>query len=291
MIAAENQKGGAVNQSTDGTEGNRNPYGEIDAGMPAHYDRALGPIFFVDFAEDIARRAAASGPLRVLEVAAGTGIVTRRLRDALPPSSQLTATDLNPPMLEVLRTKFTAGEGVAVQPADATELPFGDRSFDAIVCQFGVMFFPDKEKAYREVYRVLDSGGRLIFSVWDSHDYNRSGRVASETLATLFPVDPPRFFDAPFSYHQIDSVKEPLLRAGFVDLRVAVLGIYKIVPDVAAFAHGLVYGSPLLDEVRARGGTDPETVVAALATAVRGQFGAEATRIPLQAIVFEATRR
>lgn len=111
--------------------------------IPDQYDRGLGPVIFIDFAADMARRVAASRAMRVLEIAAGTGIVTRQLRDLLPTEAQLTATDLNPPMLEVARTKFQPGKRVDVQPADATALPFADAVFDAVVCQFGVMFFPD----------------------------------------------------------------------------------------------------------------------------------------------------
>lgn len=109
--------------------------------IPQHYDRVLGPSIFADYAADIARRVADGNPARVLETAAGTGIVTRKLRDALPARAHLTATDLNPPMLEVAREKFEAGEQVELQPADAVELPFVDESFDAVTCQFGLMFF------------------------------------------------------------------------------------------------------------------------------------------------------
>jgi SAM-dependent methyltransferase len=112
--------------------------------IPEHYDSGLGPMIFVDYAADIARRAEACGPARVLETAVGTGIVTRKLRDFLPPSVHVTATDLNAPMLEVARTKFKPGEEVDFQPADAAALPFPDGAFDTVVCQFGVMFFPQK---------------------------------------------------------------------------------------------------------------------------------------------------
>src|SRR6516225_9749727 len=116
--------------------------------IPEHYDSGLGPMIFVDYAIDIARRAAACSPARVLETASGTGIVTRQLRDVLPPGVHLTATDLNAPMLEVARTEFRSGEEVAFQPADAAALPFSDGAFDAVVCQFGVMFFPQKDTSY-----------------------------------------------------------------------------------------------------------------------------------------------
>ena len=116
---------------------------------PRGYDHDMGPMIFVDYAVDIAGRVAACSPVRVLETAAGTGIVTRRLRDRLPASVSLTATDLNPPMLEIARVKFRPGEDVEFKPADAMELPFADGSFDAVVCQFGVMFYPDKDRSYR----------------------------------------------------------------------------------------------------------------------------------------------
>ena len=144
--------------------------------IPEHYDRGLGPIIFVDYATEMAKRVAAGNPTRVLETAAGTGIVTRRLRDALPPGVGLTATDLNAPMLEIARTKFRPGEEVEFQPADAMALPFPDGGFDAVVCQFGIMFFPDRKKSYHEVHRVLAPGGRYLFSVWDAHRYNPFGR-------------------------------------------------------------------------------------------------------------------
>ena len=127
----------------------------------------------------------------VLETAAGTGIVTRQLRDALPARVQLTATDLNPPMIEVARNKFRSSENVDLRSADATALPFPDAAFDAVVCEFGVMFFPDKAKSYQEVYRVLAPGGRYLFNVWDSHRYNPFGRISHEVAGSFFPADPP----------------------------------------------------------------------------------------------------
>jgi ubiquinone/menaquinone biosynthesis C-methylase UbiE len=119
-------------------------YARFTSNIPEHYDSILGPMIFAEYAVDIARRAAAFSPASVLETAAGTGIVTRQLRDFLPPSVHLTATDLNTQMLEAAQTKFMTGEKISFQPADATALPFSDVAFDVVVCQFGVMFFPDR---------------------------------------------------------------------------------------------------------------------------------------------------
>jgi ubiquinone/menaquinone biosynthesis C-methylase UbiE len=259
--------------------------------IPQHYDQGLGPIIFAEYAADIARRVAAGNPARVLETAAGTGIVSRKLRDALPADAHLTATDFNPPMLDIARTKFRPGEQIGFQPADAVALPFADASFDAIVCQFGVMFFPDKARSFSEAYRVLALGGRYVFSVWDSHRYNPFGRIAHEVAGRFFPADPPQFYNVPFSCHQIDPIKEFLIAAGFADIGIAVIRQERELPDIANFARAAVYGNPLIDQVRARGGADPERIVDALAQEFRRKFGDDPGRMPLQAIVFSATKR
>jgi ubiquinone/menaquinone biosynthesis C-methylase UbiE len=258
--------------------------------IPQNYDRGLGPMIFADYADDLARRAAAYAPRRVLETAAGTGIVSRRLRDLLPPDASLTATDLNAPMLEVARAKFRPDERVAFQPADATQLPFADASFDMVVCQFGLMFYPDKDQSHREVHRVLAPGGRYVFNVWDAHRYNPFGRIAHEVPASFLPENPPTFYLVPFSCHAIDPIKEALIAAGFANIRIAVIPVDKTVPDGAVFARGMVYGNPLIEQIRERGG-DPERIVKALTEAVTREFGPDPGRMPLQAIVFEAEKR
>jgi ubiquinone/menaquinone biosynthesis C-methylase UbiE len=259
--------------------------------IPQHYDQGLGPIIFAAYAADMARRAAAGRPARVLETAAGTGIVTRQLRDALPDGAQLIATDFNPPMLDLARSKFRLGEQVSFQPADATALPFGNQSFDAVVCQFGLMFFPDKAKSFSEACRVLVPGGRYLLSVWDSHRYNSFGRIAHEVAARFFPSDPPQFYSVPFSCHQVDPVKEMLIAAGFGDVEIAVIRQERELPDVAHFARSAVFGNPLIDQIRSRGGVDPERVVDALEQEYRREFGSAPGRMSIQAIVFSAVRR
>ena len=128
-------------------------------------------------------------------------------------------------------------------------------SFDAVVCQFSVMFFPEKEKSYREAHRVLAPGGRYVFSVWDG-DYNRHGRIADEVAARFLPTDPPQFYRVTTSYNKIDPIKDSLSDAGFIDLRIAVLTREKHVADISAFARAMVYGNPLIDMIRTRGGVD-----------------------------------
>ena len=173
----------------------------------------------------------------------------------------------------------------------AAALPFPDTSFDAVVCQFGVMFFTDKDKGHHEAYRALVRGGQYLFSVWDSHRHNPIGRLITEILAGFFPHDPPQFYQVPFGYHRIDPIKDSLDAAGFADLRVAVLSLNKIVADVASYAQALVLGNPLVDQIRARGGVDPERVIDALAEAIPREFGTDPVCIPLQAMVFDVRRK
>jgi SAM-dependent methyltransferase len=259
--------------------------------IPRHYDSGLGPHLFFDFATDLAARATALGPRRVLEIAAGTGIVTRKLRDALPSSCSLIATDLNPPMLEIAREKFSANDAVHFQPADAMSLPFANGECDLVVCQFGVMFFPDKEKAYRETYRVLSPGGHYLFNVWDSLDYNPSGALANRVIDSFFESDPPSFYNVPYGFSRIDPIKASLISAGFDDISINVLRRVHAIPRARLFAEGLVLGNPAFVAITERGKAAPERVVEAMTEALHQEFGIDPGRFPLQAIVFSARKR
>ena len=153
------------------------------------------------------------------------------------------------------------------------------------------MFFPDKAASFSEARRALAPSGRYVFSVWDSHRHNPFGRITHEMVGRLFPVDPPQFYHVPFSCHQIDPIKELLTNAGFNGIDIAVIRQERELPDAAHFARAAVYGNPLIDQVRARGGVDPDRIVDALAREFRRAFGDDPGRMPLQAIVFSAVKR
>lgn len=255
--------------------------------IPEAYDLGLGPVLFHDPADDLARRVAALAPSDVLELAAGTGIASRRLRDALPPDATLVASDLNPPMLEVARRKFRPDERIAFRAADAMALPFPAASFDVVVCQFGVMFFPDKPASFREVARVLRPGGRYLFSTWAPHSANPFAAITTEILTRLFPDDTPAFYHVPFSCGDPAAVRADLAAAGWDDVAVEVIRLRKEVADPAAFARAVVYGNPLLIEIVQRGG-EPDAVVATLRAAFAERFGSAPMVMPLEALLFSA---
>jgi ubiquinone/menaquinone biosynthesis C-methylase UbiE len=255
--------------------------------IPENYDTGLGPVIFADVAVHVAAMVAAGNPHDVLETAAGTGIVSKQLRARLPPGSRLVVTDLNQPMLEVAKTKFAAGDRVEFGPADAQALPFADASFDRVVCQFGIMFYPDKPQSFREALRVLRPGGRYVFSIWDSHQHNPFGRISHETVARFFPDNPPQFQRVPFSY-TLEEGKNALVEAGFDDIVMSVWRLQKPVPDLSLLARGVVHGSPLIEQIRTRGGVDPADVQSALEAEFAAAF--PMGTMPLQALIFSARR-
>lgn len=257
--------------------------------IPDYYDRGLGPVIFTDYAARMADQVAKSNPMRVLETAAGTGIVSRVLRDRLPAAAQLTATDLNEPMLAIAKGKFTSTDRVDFRIVDAQALPFADGAFDAMVCQFGIMFFPDKPKSFAEAYRVLAPGGRYFFSVWDTHRYNGFARVTDAVLKKTFPDNPPGFYRVPFSCAPIDPLKEMLIEAGFTDIAIDVASIDKSVSDIGLFASGLILGNPVSEQIRARGLT-PEAVRDQVREALISEFGTNPTVVALQTIFYAVVK-
>ena len=260
---------------------------EFIGDIPKNYDRFLGPVIFEAYADDIARRAAQLKPARVLELAAGTGIVSRKLKDAFGPDTHLTVTDLNAPMLEIARSKFSAGDDVAFETADAMALQFPDDHFDLVVCQFGLMFFPDKIASFREAHRVLKPGGTYLFNTWGSHAENPFAPIAQDVAAKFMPDNPPGFYHVPFSYPDPAIVIPDFTSGGFQHVTSETLSINQTVTDWNAFAHGFVFGNPLFDEIKNRGGVNAHDVARAIEQALRKAFGIEPASMPLKATVFE----
>jgi len=260
--------------------------------IPKIYDRHLGPLLFEFSAEDLARRVAAAVPEggRVLEVACGTGISTDYLARALRPGTEIVASDLNQAMIDYAVARRGALPGVSFQRADALDLPYAGGGFDAVVCQFGVMFFPDKAKGLAEMARVLKPGGVLAFNVWDSPQQNPCVQIAVEVIARYFEDDAPVFLQMPFGCSAIDPIKEMIQDAGFRGLGIHVVQATIERPDAHHVARGLVEGNPGVHEIRERATADVETVVAAVAEALHGAYGPEPLRIPLQEIVYTALK-
>ncbi|MEZ0306884.1 MAG: class I SAM-dependent methyltransferase [Ramlibacter sp.] len=229
------------------------------------YEQYMVPLIFEPYAVDLARRVVAAAPGRVLEVAAGTGVVTRQLAQQLDASSSIVATDLNPAMIEE-GARIGTARAVEWRQADAMQLPFGHSAFDAVVCQFGVMFLPDRPHAYGEARRVLRPGGLFAFNAWGPIAANEFADAVTNALATLFPRDPPRFMArTPHGYHDAARISEDLAAGGFTSAPTIETVVFT---SRAASAHiaALAYcqGTPLRGEIEARdpGGLERATQVA-----------------------------
>jgi ubiquinone/menaquinone biosynthesis C-methylase UbiE len=265
----------------------RDPNVIFEGPIPENYDRYLGPALFEPFAKDMAARLKGEQPKNVLELACGTGILTRRLRDSLAPAARLVATDLNPGMLAFARGKFSAIQNLEWQEADAGALPFSDGSFDAVVCQFGLMFVPDKKSAMRECYRVLGPGGVLLFNVWDSIDRNPFGQIAHRTIASFFEHDPPNFYELPFGFYDADLIRGLLQRAGFKAIEASLVTLPCRSPSAAEFAIGLVRGNPVAKAIQERG-VEIDDVTRAVTREIAQRYGAAPVESTMQAFVWRA---
>jgi SAM-dependent methyltransferase len=255
------------------------------------YQTYFVPLIFAPYARDLAPRVAATSPRRVLEIAAGTGVVTRTLRTLLPASVEIVATDLNQAMLDVAAKTVNIGD-VEWRQADAMALPFADASFDAVVCQFGVMFFPDRAKAYAETRRVLRPGGTFHFNVWDRLADNEFTDVVTAALATMFPADPPRFMArTPHGYHDVAAIARDLRAGGFDNAaKIETVAERSRAPTARQVAIALCTGSPLRTEIEARAPGKLEDAVQACTAALESRYGPGPVDGKIQAHVVAVAR-
>jgi SAM-dependent methyltransferase len=252
--------------------------------IPEHYDSGLGPVLFRHYAEVRGAAVAATDPQRILETAAGTGISSAAIAEHCP-GAQLTITDLNEGMLQLARAKVPPA--TRIQMADAQALPFDDGSFDAVACQFGIMFMPDLPAAFREQRRVLARGGVFHFSVWDSHAKNRFAAIIHGLLVDTFPDDPPPFYRVPFGMSEVDPLRNLAQESGFGRVTIDVVPHDAPVASWERFADGLIVGNPVSDQVRKRGG-DLDALVREAERRLTDEFGPGSTTIPVQTLFYRA---
>ena len=222
--------------------------------IPALYDRLLVPLIFQAHAEELAARVAREAPSDLLEIAAGTGAVTRALAPRLGADCRYYVTDLNEPMLAQARSRQGEDARISWRAADALALPFEDRSFDVVCCQFGVMFFPDRVAGYREALRVLRPGGRFLFNTWDRVEKNELTAFVLRATAELFPDDPPSFFGrTPHGYHDPERIRADVAAAGFREIGIEAFEGRGTAESAAEVALAHVEGTPFRNELEARG--------------------------------------
>lgn len=236
--------------------------------IAATYELLMVPMLFEPYAAEVAARARTHRHDDILETACGTGAVTRAVHAALS-GSTIVATDLNPAMLAIAGEKL-ASPNVRFQAADAQQLPFDDHCFDLVICQFGIMFFPDKSGANREAWRVLRKEGRYLLLIWDALERNPFSKAIHDAVAAQFPGDPPAFLARiPFGYCDLETITADLTAAGFDDLEFETIVHQSRASSAIDAARAMCEGSPLRSEIEARDPGSMERVIEAAATALR----------------------
>ncbi len=257
--------------------------------IPEIYDTYLVPLIFEQYADDLAERTAAFGPDAVLEIAAGSGVVTRAVASVLAPGSRHVASDLNAPMLDRASAVQERSDLIEWLPADALDLPLADDSFDLVLCQFGCMFFPDRVKSYREARRVLRPGGRFVFNMWDRIEENDFADVVTNALGGMYPVDPPRFLArTPHGHFETDVYRAELEAAGFTDISIEPLDAISsaATPMIPAVAY--CHGTPLRGEIEALDPTGLDAATERAAEAIASYFGSDDVDGRIRAFVITA---
>jgi ubiquinone/menaquinone biosynthesis C-methylase UbiE len=254
--------------------------------IPENYDRHMVPLIFEAYARDLSQRVATLAPKAVLETAAGSGAVTRAVAPILTPDASYAVTDLNQPMLDYAKARQGADSRITWQKADAQALPFADGAFDLVCCQFGVMFFPDRPSGYREARRVLKSGGCFLFNAWDRIEENVFANDVTDALATFFPNDPPRFMArTPHGYHDIALIRSDLAKAGFKYATIETVKAQSRAPSARHVALAYCQGTPLRNEIEARGPDRLEAATDHAASVIASRHGSGEISAKIQAHV------
>lgn len=259
--------------------------------IPRLYEEYFVPLIFEPYAEDMVNRVARRSPKSVLEIACGTGVVTRKLASLLPESTCIVASDLNQAMIDQAIATGTM-RAVEWRQADAMQLPFADASFDVVVCQFGAMFFPDKAQAFSEARRVLRPGGVFMFNVWGRLQENDFVTVIESVLESIFPQDPPRFMSrTPHGYYDFDTISRDLKNGGFNSPpQMSTVAARSKAPSARHAAIAYCQGTPLRGEIEARSPTRLGEITDIVERALAERFGSGAVDGAIQAHVFIVER-
>jgi ubiquinone/menaquinone biosynthesis C-methylase UbiE len=255
--------------------------------IPDKYERYLGPYLFEPYAIDLVARLEPAGIKTALEIACGTGRVTAHLRASLMEDTRLVATDLNPDMIAIAKKILP---GIEWGQADAQALAFDDNYFDCVICQFGLMFVPDKARALAEAYRVLRPGGHLLLNTWDQLENNPAFYMADRLVTQYFPEDSPSFFHIPFSMHDKDELRSLFENAGFGDCRISLVKKEGVCASAADAATGMLEGTPIYTAINDRNPGLLPSLKKELENLLARRFGAAPMVSPMQAWVVEAKK-
>ena len=269
---------------------NQSPYTSTFTGsIPRHYDQYLGPMFFEEYAIEVSSRIIPLTVKVALELSCGTGRVTNHIRNVLPATAKLIASDISPDMLAVAREKLHSSN-IEWQIIDLQQLPFNEHGIDLVICCFGYMFAQDRAKAFNEAYRVLRPGGMLLISTWDKLEYNEASNVFRKTVKKYFGDSLPETYKLPFSMHDPAIIKKQLLHSGFAKVNADVVEKNSICTTAKEAAYGLVQGGSLYNEIIKRNPSWLEEISANVENELKEKYGAAPMVAPMRAIITQALK-
>ena len=254
-----------------------------------NYEDYLGAFLFEPFAVDLTARLNFDGVSTVLELACGSGRLTKHIADALPENVEFTATDLSADMISVAKTKVKS-ERVTWATADMMDLQFEDNSFDLVVCQFGLMLVPDQMEAFAEILRVLKPGGKAIFNTWTDRDHNKVWAIGDKVLHSFFGENIVGQNPGPFALGDKDVVFGMLKTTGFAEINATTFECIGETDSAANVAYGFIHGLPMGSFVQKRGAVLMPDIIESLEENYRSELGDHPVKAPQKALIFEAVK-
>ena len=263
------------------------PSADFSGDIATHYDHFLGPLFFEPYAIEVAKRIDPTSVSIVLEIAAGTGRVTRHIRERIPTGAKLIASDISEDMLAEAK-KQLSHLNIDWQNIDAQQLPFSENSIDLVVCCFGYMFVPNKQKAFAEVYRVLRPGGMFLFTTWDKLE-NNAASYTSRIIAKEYLEEPlPESYDLATSMSDEAALRLLLRDAGFTKISIEKVQQFSVSPTAKEATYGLVEGGLIYKEIKKLNPAWIDEIKIRIERELAKKFGAAPMIAPMSALFSQA---
>jgi len=240
-----------------------------------NYDHYLGPVLFEPYGVYLASQIDTANLYSVLELACGTGRVTKHIANVLPPDVEFWATDLSSDMLAINKRRLQ-NENVKYKVEDIQNLSFPDNSFDLAICQFGTMFLPDKQKGFNEIYRILKPGGKLMCFTWDSTAQNPLFKLLiNELMLPYFEDEDNTRLLVPFLLNDPQQLTGWLQNAGFKNIKVETVVLNSGTATVENVKTGIYLKHPLGKAMKDKGMAAFEMVGQKFGEEIEKRFGSE----------------
>ncbi len=255
--------------------------------VAANYEEFLGPMFFEPYAIEVASRIDPASIRLAVEIASGTGRVTRHLRERIPASAKLIASDISEDMLSIAKKKLKDFD-IEWKIIDAQSLPFDDNSADLVVCCFAYMLVPDRAKALAEAHRILRPGGMLLFTTWDKLELNAASHIYRKIAKKYLGDVLSEAYNLPFSLYDDTLIRSLLQDAGFSKIAIGHVIKSSFCRTAKEAVNGLAQGGMIYNEIMKRNPAWMDEIKDMAEKELSEKFGAEPMIAPMSALISQA---